>query len=292
VIEVSGPARSSWVETPLRLHVVEWGPVAGPLLVLVHGGGDFARAFDGFAPLLAEAGWRVAAWDQRGHGDSERAALYGYGSDLRDAVAVVDQLGDGRPAVLVGHSKGGLLAIEVAVARPDLVAAVVALDGFTRRRAWTEPTPVVAGRWCVGRRAARPFRAGPLEQLAARRAAQNPRLDLAWATYLVSVGGQQGEDGLWRWKLDPAAFPPPPHPWPTEASLDVLGQVRRPFLALKAGIEEPMAAQPAADVLARHLPPTARLEVLDGLGHFAHVEDSPRVARAVLDFLAETAATH
>jgi pimeloyl-ACP methyl ester carboxylesterase len=284
--EVVAPERSSWVETPLRLHVVEWGRPDAPLLVLVHGGGDFARAFDGFAPLLAAAGWRVAAWDQRGHGDSERAALYGYGSDLRDAEVVLERLGGGRPAAVVGHSKGGLLAVELAVARPDLVAAAVALDGFVRRRAWTEPTPVVAGRWCDVRRSGRPFRAGTISQLAERRAAQNPRLDLAWAAYLVSVGGRQGEDGLWRWKLDPGAYPPPPHPWPTEASLDVLGQVRRPLLALKAGIEEPMAAQPPPEVLRAHLPPSARLEVLDGLGHFAHVEDPARVARFVTAFLA------
>ena len=271
--------------TPLRINVVEWGPADGPVVGLVHGGGDFARTFDGFAPRLAERGWRVCAWDHRGHGDSERAALYGYGADLRDALVVLSELGGGRAVPLIGHSKGGVLAIELAVAAPRLVRAVVAIDGFTRRRGWTEPTPVAARRWCDGRRAGRGFRSGGAAELAARRATQNPRLDPRWADYLVTVGAVAGEDGHWRWKLDPAAFPAAPHPWPTESSLAVLARVPCPLLALKAAVEEPMATQPPVEVIRSHLPAGGRLEVLHGVGHFAHVEDPGRVAAAALAFL-------
>ena len=45
---------------------------------------------DGFAPLLADAGWRVVSFDQRGHGDSDHAALYNWDADARDALAVLD----------------------------------------------------------------------------------------------------------------------------------------------------------------------------------------------------------
>ena len=69
-------------------------------------GFDFARTFDVFAPLLADAGWRVVSWDQRGRGDSQHAALYSWEADLRDAVAVVDSVTAGALPV-VGHSKGG-----------------------------------------------------------------------------------------------------------------------------------------------------------------------------------------
>ena len=123
--EPTAPQRCWSVETPLRINVVEWGPADAPPVVLLHGGGDFARTFDDFAPRLAAGGWRVCAWDQRGHGDSERAALYGYGADLRDALVVAERIGAGRPVTLVGHSKGGVLAIELAVAAPPLVRAVV-----------------------------------------------------------------------------------------------------------------------------------------------------------------------
>src|SRR4030095_14363947 len=77
----------------VRLAVHEWGDVAAPPLGLVHGGVDFARTLAVFAPRLADAGWRVVAWDQRGHGDSDYAALYSWETDVRDAVAVLDSIG-------------------------------------------------------------------------------------------------------------------------------------------------------------------------------------------------------
>ena len=73
----------------MSIAVHEWGDEAAPPLLLAHGGMDFARTYDVFAPLLADAGWRVVSWDQRGHGDSEHAALYSWEADLRDAVVRV-----------------------------------------------------------------------------------------------------------------------------------------------------------------------------------------------------------
>ena len=69
----------------VRLAVYEWGAEDAPPLLLAHGGFDFARTFDVFAPLLADAGWRVVCLDQRGHGDSDHAALYSWDADARDA---------------------------------------------------------------------------------------------------------------------------------------------------------------------------------------------------------------
>ena len=69
----------------VRIAVHEWGASDAPPLLLVHGGFDFARTFDLFAPRLAAAGWRVIGWDQRGHGDSAHAHLYSWDADLRDA---------------------------------------------------------------------------------------------------------------------------------------------------------------------------------------------------------------
>ena len=96
----------------LELAVHEWGDPDGPPLLLCHGGFDFAATFDGFAPLLAAAGWRVVAWDQRGHGDSEHAVLYSWDADVRDALAVLDST-TRRPIPFVGHSKGGSLMTQL-----------------------------------------------------------------------------------------------------------------------------------------------------------------------------------
>ena len=76
----------------IGLAAYEWGDPDAPPLLAVHGGFDFARTYDVFAPLLAAGGWRVVSWDQRGHGDSDRAALYSWDADLRDALAVFDEV--------------------------------------------------------------------------------------------------------------------------------------------------------------------------------------------------------
>ena len=74
----------------IKLAIHEWGDIDAPPLLLVHGAFDFARTFDVFAPLLADAGYRVVCYDQRGHGDSDHAALYSWVADERDMLAVAD----------------------------------------------------------------------------------------------------------------------------------------------------------------------------------------------------------
>ena len=81
----------------IGLATYEWGDADAPPLLCVHGGFDFARTYDVFAPLLAAGGWRVVSWDQRGHGDSDRADLYSWDADLRDALAVFDHVSPGAP---------------------------------------------------------------------------------------------------------------------------------------------------------------------------------------------------
>ena len=57
------PDRQRWVDVGrLGLAAYEWGDAEGRPLLLAHGGFDFAGTFDGFAPLLAEGGWRVVSW--------------------------------------------------------------------------------------------------------------------------------------------------------------------------------------------------------------------------------------
>ena len=74
-------------------------------------------------------GWRVVSWDQRGHGDSDRAPLYSWDADLRDALAVFDHVSPGRPVPVVGHSKGGGMMIQLGDAQPYRISSFVNLDG-------------------------------------------------------------------------------------------------------------------------------------------------------------------
>lgn len=271
--------------TPVAVSVAEWGPAAAPPLGLLHGGGDFAHTFDGLADALVEAGWRPVCWDQRGHGESAHAELYAFSADLRDAAVVLEELGGGRPLPLVGHSKGGVLAIELAAARPDLVAAVVSIDGFVRRRAWSGDVVEAATAWLDARRAPRPRRSGTAAELGARRAKVNPGVPPDVVRHLVATGARRGEDERWHWKGDPVATAAPPHGWSAEHSLGVLAGLGQPFLGLRAGVDSAFAGQPPVEAIQASLPRRGRLEVLATLGHFAHAEAPGQVASVVLPFL-------
>ncbi|HWD77663.1 MAG TPA: alpha/beta hydrolase [Kribbella sp.] len=97
---------------------------AGPPLLLVHGWGGDAHAWSG----LDFAQRRVITVDLRGHGRSP-VLRHGYrpAEYAQDLSALVERLGIG-PVVAVGHSMAGQIVAELALERPDLVAAVVAVD--------------------------------------------------------------------------------------------------------------------------------------------------------------------
>src|SRR5438105_1003656 len=76
-----------------------------PAIVLVHGLSSSRHIWDRVLPLLAPH--RVVAYDQRGHGESDKPDTgYGFDDMTADLEAVLDALAIDRP-VLVGHSWGG-----------------------------------------------------------------------------------------------------------------------------------------------------------------------------------------
>jgi pimeloyl-ACP methyl ester carboxylesterase len=288
------PDRVSTVDSSgLRIAVHEWGAPDAPPIVLFHGGFDFSRTFDVFAPLLAAEGWRAVAWDARGHGDSEHAALYSWDADVRDALAVLDAVSE-EAVVALGHSKGGGVAMQLADALPHRVRALINFDGLPSK----QPVPDIADHdrtrllaselegWLDHRRRAAGAvrRAGTLDDLAARRGAMNPRLTPEWLRYLASVGGRQDPDG-WRWKLDPSMRFGGFGPWRPEWSMLRMRSLGMPFLGVLGLIPEPMGWGTRPEDVVPYLPDGARFEVYDDSGHFLHIEHPQRTAAVVREFL-------
>jgi len=103
----------------------------GPLIVLAHGIADNRNAYRFIAPLLAEAGYRVASTDMRGHGESSvEWPSYTRTDTAGDLLALFRHLGG--PAIIVGHSFSGGSATIAAAQAPDLVAAITEVSPFTR----------------------------------------------------------------------------------------------------------------------------------------------------------------
>lgn len=277
----------------IRIAVHEWGDEGAPPLLLAHGGMDFAGTHDGFAPLLADAGYRVVAWDQRGHGDSEHAPMYSWEADLRDALCVFDSTTDD-PVPVVAHSKGGSLMLQLGNAVPHRVRTLVNIDGLPSRRNWPDVsdhqrTKLLADDlrgWLDNRRrlAEAQRKPGTIEELAARRKTMNPRLSDDWLQYLVPIGARKDPDG-WRWKIDPALRFGGFGPWRPEWAMMRLPDLGMPVLAILGTEPDPLGWGTTPDDVLTHLPPQGRLELVEGAGHFVHIERPREVADLVLDHI-------
>lgn len=90
----------------------------------------------------------VVRYDRRGYGDSRvlpDGSEAPVPTDVQDHVADLLDVLDGRPAVVVGHSMGGTIALAAAARHPDLIPAVAAYES---PRPWAEwwPTSSPGGR--------------------------------------------------------------------------------------------------------------------------------------------------
>lgn len=117
-----------WVQGDgVALHVEVAGAPDAPVVLFLHGVSGSVETY-GWLPEAITAGRRVVRVDLRGHGRSERAPrTYDVDHYVADVIAVLRALGGG-PAVLVGHSLGGVVAWSVAQRAPELVAAAFLED--------------------------------------------------------------------------------------------------------------------------------------------------------------------
>ncbi|MCC7077243.1 MAG: alpha/beta hydrolase [Acidimicrobiia bacterium] len=99
---------------------------SGPPLVLVHGFTGTHEDWMDHVDWLAES-WRVVTYDHRGHGRSGRTDRYSLDL-LRDDLAVLLDALDVGPAVLLGHSMGGMVVQELALRDPARATALVLMD--------------------------------------------------------------------------------------------------------------------------------------------------------------------
>lgn len=131
----------SMVEVEPGVHVFVRDLGEGDPIVLVAGFGQTHEAWDRQVGTLAEAGRRVIAYDQRGHGRSDKP-LRGYDVDrlAADLVAVLDAA-EVDQADLVGWSFGGQVAFRVAATRSERVSRLVLVGSNAVRASRSEAFP-------------------------------------------------------------------------------------------------------------------------------------------------------
>jgi pimeloyl-ACP methyl ester carboxylesterase len=114
----------SGVAVAMDLHVTERGS-GERLVVLIHGVLDRGRSFDQVIGLL-EPDCRMLVYDRRGYGSSAGLSEgpVGVPQHVDDLLSILD----GRPAVLAGHSFGGIIALSAAARAPELIQALAVYE--------------------------------------------------------------------------------------------------------------------------------------------------------------------
>jgi pimeloyl-ACP methyl ester carboxylesterase len=259
---------------------------SGPLVVLSHGIGVSRQDYRFLAPVLAQAGYRLANADLRGHGESS----IGWASITRtdvagDLLALIRHL-DG-PAVIVGHSISGGAATIAAAKQPELVSGIVEINPFTRVQ-----KPNVGALVRIGR-----YRRGMLSlggtQLFRSLSLFVRYLDVAYPTkpadydaYMASLRAKLREPGRM------AEFMKTFKSTPADAEAQ-LPNVRCPALVIM-GTLDPDFADPRAegDAIAAAMPPgLGEVATVDGAGHYPHAQAPDEVAALVIPFLKQHGAT-
>lgn len=259
---MSGAAGSSELR---RRGIIDFGGAGRPI-VLLHGLMGRATTWWPVAQWLSDVG-HVVGLDARAHGANAHRGPVRTEVFADDVAELIVELGAG-PAVVIGHSMGGLHALVLAARRPELVHALVVED----------MAPDLRGRSVDGWRAY--FAGWPL-----------PFCSLAHVREFFAGAGdyfvecvREDTDG-YRLIADLDALYEIAGEWAERSFWSEVDDVRCPVLVLEAADTTMPAGQQAE--LARRVPGGGRHVVLAGTRHIVHHDAPGQFRREVLEFLAD-----
>ncbi len=252
---------------------------AEPAVVLLHGFGASTRSWASTLPWISDpdvAASRAVAFDRPAFGLTERplgrwpagSNPYGPEAQVATTVAIMDAIGADR-AVLVGHSAGGAIALQVALAHPERVAGLVLVAPAVYEGggapAWTKPllrTPQAAR---VGPLLMRELGGSSGEDFLRAAWADPERIDDAtWEAYRRPLRAENWDRALW--ELVKASREPD--------LVARLSEVDVPVLVI-TGDQDRVVAPASSRDLQRDLtgvPGGADFVELEGCGHLPHEE--------------------
>ena len=270
--------QASWASVPeTRFLAKAGGHIAyddsggtGPLIVAIPGMGDLRAQYRLLRPRLVEAGYRVVTLDVRGQGESSASwPDYSARAVGSDALALIHHLGVGQ-AVLLGNSFAAGAALWAARTEPGTVRGIGMLGPILRDRPSSLLTRAALGIGFAG-----PWRNGfwmtywdslfplckPADHADYRaRLAANLREPGRMAALQTLIGLSKVE---------------------TEA---LVGKVAVPALVVM-GSRDPDFADPIAEATWLATRMKARVSVIDGAGHYPHVESPGQVADEIQRFI-------
>ena len=255
---------------PVELAVSDAG--SGEPLVVLHGLFGSKRNWATIASRLA-GGRRVLTADLRNHGESPWDQRHDYPALAADIARVIETTVGG-PAAVLGHSMGGKAAMALALERPELVSRLVVVDIAPVRSTATPIAYVQAMRSLQ--------LADYAQRLDVKEALAQAIPDPAVRAFLT-LNLTAGPEGL-AWTVNLAAiednfdailgFPEPP---PGRA-------FTKPTLFIAGGLSPYVQPHHRSEI--ERLFPAARIQVIEGAGHWVHAEAPEAFVAAVNGFLA------
>ena len=280
--------RSRLQHVSIHGHAVGYrrsGERDGDTVLLIHGLAGSSKTWDAVMPLLAED-HDVIAPDLLGHGESAKPSgdysLGAFASGLRDFLAVLDV-----PRVtIVGHSFGGGVAMQLAYQHPQLLDRLVLVGsgGLGREVSWLLRLLSLPGaEYLMPLGFPRPVvRVGTeLGRVLKRRGISNDRVGEMWRAYssLAGASNRTAFVRTMRGVIEPGGQ--------TIDATDRLYLAARVPTMIVWGERD--AIIPVEHAHHAHAEiENSRLEIMEGIGHFPHVEDPERFVAVLRDFLAAT----
>ena len=256
----------------LTLACLDYGGEGKRPLLFIHGGSAHAHWWDFVAPAFC-ADFHVLALDQRGHGESQWANDWAYGSRhyVSDLDQVIDQWGFGAP-ILVGHSMGAHNVLVYASEHSEKLRAMVVIDSpadysdyaveFLKTYADKPPRRFESLEQAIDN-----FKVLPRETMAKKEVLNH----IARHTY------KRLDDGAWTHKLDRRTLSrDPSRVW------DSLHRIACPSLVVKIS-KSPVLDRKNAKKMVAALP-NARLVEIDDSYHHAMLDNPVAVIATLSDF--------
>jgi 3-oxoadipate enol-lactonase len=246
---------------------------AGRPILLIHGFTNYGLSWAPQLAALVHSGHRVILPDLYGHGASSPANALCTVSDLAaDMIRLVDHLGAG-PVVLCGLSLGGMIALQMALDQPNLVASIIVANS---RLSFTGPeNTAMVDAWIEL------FlqEDGPMKRLRAtwptlvndefRQSAHGRAAFDAWALVLARVQGRSLchiAEGMTQFDLRGR-----------------LSAIRAPALVISGERDRLFSANQSREISGQIA--GSRCCVISGAGHLSSLDSSDQFNRLLLDFL-------
>lgn len=250
----------------VKINYLDYGSSSAEPLVMLHGGAWCWQEYLSLIPNLSRR-WHIYALDLRGNGRSGWVpGHYRLEDFTEDAVAFVRQLD--KPAVLVGHSLGGAVALMAAARYPEKVKALIiedtppTLDNYKRI---VESGREMFGVWLELKRSAHSEQ--ELTLALAERYGNFPGVTSQWLLYFAQC----------LWQLDPTYFDSLVYDFNGFAKgydyRQILARITCPVLFIRGETKLGAVMTDEEISLLRRSFSNVSFARIDGVGHLLHLQD-------------------